>query len=128
LNETFGSFTFKSSKFVYLNTLYHDKKSTSELRPNKYLNLACQQVVGFDALLDRFERNISVLDHSESAFNCYSRHTAAMAMHFSCMPTGLDPEQVQDYLYLLQSRSKTPSQTYFMHRFMACGSYLKPKG
>jgi integrase/recombinase XerD len=61
----------------------------------------------------RLERNISVLGRSASTFNCYSRHVAAMANDFVCLPTELDPDQVQDYLYLLQSRSKTPSQTYF---------------
>ena len=30
----------------------------------KYLNRACREVNGFAALLQRFERNISVLDHS----------------------------------------------------------------
>jgi hypothetical protein len=33
------------------------KKSSAELRPNKFLNRACQQVEGLDQLLIRFERN-----------------------------------------------------------------------
>ncbi len=50
-------------------------------------------MAGFDELLYRFERNISVLGRSQSTFNCYSRHIAAMAMHFGCLPTELDSEQ-----------------------------------
>ena len=72
-------------------------------------------MAGFEQLLLRLERNISVLGRSQSTFNCYARHVAALAMHFGCLPTELDPDQVQDYLYLLQSRSKTPSQTYFKY-------------
>ena len=33
------------------------KKSSAELRPNMFLNRACQQVEGLDHLLIRFERN-----------------------------------------------------------------------
>ena len=73
------------------------KKSSAKLRPNKFLNRACQQVGGgVDEPLNRFERNIRVLVHSVSTFNCYSRHIAAMAMHFSCLPTELDSELVQE--------------------------------
>ena len=51
-----------------------------------------------------------------------------MAMHFGCLPTELDPEQVRDYLYLLQSRSKTPSQTYFKHTVYGLRFLLKCEG
>lgn len=85
-------------------------------------------MAGFDQLLYRFERNISVLGRSPSTFNCYARHVAAMALHFGCLPTELDAEQVQDYLYLLQSRSKTPSQTYFKHTVYGLRFLLKGEG
>jgi len=85
-------------------------------------------VAGFDELLSRFERTISVLGRSQSTFNCYSRHIATMALHFGCLPTELDPEQVQDYLYMLQQRSKTPSQTYFKHTVYGLRFLLKSEG
>jgi hypothetical protein len=50
-------------------------------------------------LLQRFERNISVLGRSQRTFDNYSRHVAAMTLHFQCLPTEMEPEQVQDYLY-----------------------------
>lgn len=51
-----------------------------------------------------------------------------MALHFGCLPTELDPEQVQDYLYLLQQRSKSPSQTYFKHSVYGLRFLLKSEG
>lgn len=51
-----------------------------------------------------------------------------MALHFQCLPTELDSEQVQDYLYELQQRSKTPSQTYFKHTVYGLRFLLKTEG
>jgi len=79
-------------------------------------------------LLSRFERNISVLGRSPRTFDNYSRHVAAIALHFKCLPTELDPEQVKDYLYELQQRSKTPSQTYFKHTVYGLRFLLKTEG
>lgn len=79
-------------------------------------------------MLQRFQRNISLLGRSPRTFDNYSRHIAALALHFGCLPTELDPEQVQDYLYLLQQRSKTPSQTYFKHTVYGLRFLLKTEG
>ena len=48
-----------------------------------------------------------------------------MALHFHRLPTELDGEEVQDYLYALQQRSKTPSQTYFKHTVYGLRFLLK---
>lgn len=40
----------------------------------------------------------------------------------------LSPEQVQDYLYELQKRSKTPSETYFKHTVFGLRFMLKTEG
>lgn len=85
-------------------------------------------MAGFEELLARFERNISILGRSPRTFDNYSRHVASMALHFQCLPTDLDPEQVKDYLYLLQQRSKTPSQTYFKHTVYGLRFLLKTEG
>ena len=79
-------------------------------------------------MLIRFQRNISILGRSPRTFENYSRHIAAMALHFNCVPTVLDPEQVKDYLYALQQRSKTPSQTYFKHTVYGLRFLLKTEG
>jgi integrase/recombinase XerD len=85
-------------------------------------------VAGFSELLQRFQRNISILGRSPRTFDNYSRHVAAMALHFQCLPTELDPEQVKDYLYQLQQRSHTPSQTYFKHTVYGLRFLLKAEG
>ena len=88
------------------------KKSPEDLRTNKFLNRASSEVNGFAELLQRFERNISFLGRSKRTFDSYSRHVAALALHFGKVPTELDPEDIKDYLFELQKLSKTPSQSY----------------
>ena len=78
--------------------------------------------------MQRFERNISILGRSPRTFDNYSRHVAALALHFGTLPTELDPEQVKDYLFELQQRSKTPSQTYFKHTVYGLRFLLKTEG
>lgn len=51
-----------------------------------------------------------------------------MALHFQCLPTDLDAEQVQEYLFELQKRSKTPSQSYFKHTVYGLRFLLKTEG
>jgi integrase/recombinase XerD len=68
------------------------------------------------------------LGRSEKTFESYSRNIAAMALHFGKIPTELDLEQVQEYLFLLQKRSKTPSQTYFKHTVYGLRFLLKSEG
>ena len=106
----------------------YKKKSPEELRENKILNRACREVEGFAELLHRFERNISILGRSVKTFDNYSRHIAVMALHFKILPTELDPEQVKDYLFELQQRSKTPSQSYFKHSVYGLRFLLKTEG
>ena len=92
------------------------------------MNRACKEVEGFSELLHRFERNISILGRSVKTFDNYSRHVAVMALHFKILPTELDQEQVKDYLFELQQRSKTPSQSYFKHTVYGLRFLLKTEG
>ena len=82
----------------------------------------------FEALLYRFERNISILGRSKSTFENYARHVAAIALHYGQLPTLLDQEQIHEYLYMLQKRSQTPSQTYFKHTVYGLRFLLKTEG
>lgn len=92
------------------------------------MNRASSEINGFSELLQRFERNISILGRSPRTFDNYSRHVAAIALHFGKTPTELDPEEVKDYLFELQQRSKTPSQTYFKHTVYGLRFLLKAEG
>ena len=71
---------------------------------------------------------MSILGRSESTYRNYAQHVAAIALHFGKIPTELDVEQVQEYLYMLQKRSKTPSQTYFKHTVYGLRFMLKCEG
>lgn len=92
------------------------------------INRAQREVPGFEALLQRFARTVSVLGRSQSTFNNYARHVAALALYFGKIPTELDPEQVQDFLYYQQKKSKSPSQTYFKHCVYGLRFLLKSEG
>ena len=76
----------------------------------------------------RFERTISVLGRSRSTFENYARHVASISLHYGKLPTDLDPEQVEEYLFMLQKRSQTPSQTYFKHTVYGLRFLLKSEG
>lgn len=78
--------------------------------------------------MQRFERSISVLGRSPRTYESYARHIAAIALHYGKTPTDLDPEQVHEYLFLLQKRSKTPSQTYFKHTVYGLRFLLQSEG
>ena len=69
-----------------------------------------------------------MLGRSKSTFENYARHVASISLYFGKIPTQLDPEQVQDYLYFVQKKSKTPSQTYFKHCVYGLRFLLKSEG
>ena len=94
----------------------------------KVVARASSEVNGFAELLQRFERNISILGRSKRTFDNYSRHVAALAFHFGKVPTELNPEDIKDYLFELQKRSKIPSQSYFKHTVYGLWFLLKTEG
>ena len=55
-------------------------------------------------------------------------HVAAIALHYGKIPTELDREQIHEYLFMLQQRSITPSQTYFKHTVYGLRFLLKSEG
>jgi site-specific recombinase XerD len=59
------------------------------------------------------QQKISITGKSRSTLNSYSTHLAKLALHFGCVPTDLDPDQINDYLYLMQQEHRTPSDSYF---------------
>jgi len=76
---------------------------------------ACTKVAGFSDLLAEFQKKISISGKSMSTFKNYARNLAKMALHFEQLPTELDTDQINDYLYLLQQEHNTPSDSYFKH-------------
>lgn len=76
---------------------------------------ACAKVHGFDDLFNRLKRRMKISGRSKSTLENYSRNLAQMALHFNALPTELDEDQIENYLYLLQQQHNTPSETYFKH-------------
>lgn len=73
---------------------------------------AINKVMGFEQLYKELQRAISVSGKSTSTLTNYSRHLAHLALHYNCLPTALDNEQVLDYLHLVKSNG-SPSATFF---------------
>ena len=84
-------------------------------RPSTLVAQACANVAGFQELFKRLKRRMKTSGRSESTLNNYARHLAQMALHFNTLPTELEEDQIEDYLYLLQQQHKTPSESYFKH-------------
>ena len=84
-------------------------------RPATLVAQACANVPGFHDLFKRLKRRMKTSGRSESTLNNYARHLAQMALHFNTLPTELDEDQIEDYLYLLQHQHNTPSESYFKH-------------
>ena len=84
-------------------------------RPSTLVAQACANVAGFQELFKRLKRRMKTSGRSESTLNNYARHLAQMALHFNTLPTELEDDQIEDYLYLLQQQHNTPSESYFKH-------------
>jgi integrase/recombinase XerD len=69
-----------------------------------------------------------VLGRAPSTFRNYAHHVAVISLHFGKIPTELDPEQVHEYLFLLQKRTISPSQAYFKHTIYGLRFLLKCEG
>lgn len=59
-------------------------------------------------------QRITIAGKSKSTFQNYARHLAKLSLHFNCLPTELDPDQINDYLYLVL-KQHSPSDSYFKH-------------
>ena len=51
-----------------------------------------------------------------------------MALHYDCLPTTLDEDQITDYLHLLQQEHNTPSDSYFKHTVYGLRMLCKVEG
>lgn len=80
---------------------------------NTLVAQACAQVPGFEALYDQMVKHLSITGKSESTLKNYAHHVAKIALHFGVLPTELDEDQINDYLYMVQQQHQTPSESYF---------------
>jgi site-specific recombinase XerD len=63
----------------------------------------------------KLKRSIELSGKSQSTLTNYTRCLAHMSLYFKCSPLELDEEQVLDYLHVLKSQHKTPSDSFFKH-------------
>ena len=65
-------------------------------------------------MYERLEQKVVLSGLSESTLLNYGRCIAKISLHFKCIPTQLDEEQINGYLqHLLMGKS--PSKSYFKH-------------
>lgn len=117
--------------FVQQSKIYKNvnkKKRPDQIGEHTIIFQARAKVAGFAELLDKFEKKLSILGRSPSTCKNYSRHIAKMALHFDCLPTELDEDQVTDYLHLLQQQHNTPSESYFKHTVYGLRMLCKVEG
>ena len=62
------------------------------------------KVAGFKTLHKRLEKKIVVSGKSMSTLNNYMRCISHLALHFNCLPTQLDLEQIEEYLVHLKKK------------------------
>jgi site-specific recombinase XerD len=75
---------------------------------------ACREIAGFEEMYRRLERRMHVQKRSESTKKNYSLHLAQIALHYGCLPTTLEVDQIEDYLQGLILKG-SPSDSYFKH-------------
>lgn len=86
-------------------------------KPNSAKTLierAKREVPGFEEHYKKFEEQTTIGGYAESTIFNYSRAVAKISLHFKRSLLELDPEEVNQYLYLM-AKEKKASSTYFKH-------------
>lgn len=79
---------------------------------------ACDKIAGFAAFYQKLLRMMTINDRAKSTCISYARSLASTALHFNCLPTQLQLDQVQEYLYLVKDKYGESSDNYF--KFVIC--------
>ncbi|MEJ4089253.1 tyrosine-type recombinase/integrase, partial [Galbibacter orientalis] len=69
----------------------------------------------FKNCYQKLQRSVSVSGKSQSTLTNYARCLSHLVLYFKCSPLDLDEEQILDYLHVLKSKNKTPSESFFKH-------------
>jgi site-specific recombinase XerD len=72
-------------------------------------------VPGFGLQYKRLRRSIELAGKSQSTLTNYARCLSHMGLHLQCDLLQLDDELILDYLHMLKSKRKTPSDSFFKH-------------
>jgi len=93
------------------------QKPTSTKRVNSAKTLverAKREVPGFKAHYAKFEEQTLINGYAPSTVFNYSRAVAKISLHFKKSILDLDPDEVNQFLYVL-AKEKTANSTYFKH-------------
>ncbi len=101
---------------------------THQQKRVSFVNQACEQVPGFSVLLQRFKQKISITGKATSTFINYSRHLAQISLHYERLPTLLSIAEIEDYLYHIQQKFLSPSDTYFKHTIFSLRFVFRMEG
>ncbi|MBN4081524.1 tyrosine-type recombinase/integrase [bacterium AH-315-C07] len=86
-------------------------------KPNSAKTLvekAKREVPGFKEHFAKFEEQVTIGGYSVSTLFSYSRAVARISLHFKKSLLELDPEEVNQFLFML-AKEKKASSTYFKH-------------
>lgn len=92
-------------------------KMTEEFEINfqqhSIITQASKQIPGFKNILEQLKKHMINNGTSSSTFKNYLRHIAAISMHFNKRPDTITQFEIDEYLYYLKQKNKTPSLSYF---------------
>jgi site-specific recombinase XerD len=88
-------------------------KKSQTCKKRNTIQIAFDEVVGFSAFYRKLEQKVSLSGNSKSTLTNYARHLAQVAIHFDVLPTKVESEQINEYLYYLQQTFPSASDSYF---------------
>ena len=84
------------------------------IKSSRIIDTAKREVTDFCSMYERLEQKVALGGLSNSTLLNYGRCIAKISLHFKCIPTQLDEEQINAYLHFLLAGQK-PSRSYFKH-------------
>ncbi len=84
--------------FSITKTQNYEKKENHQ----NLIERAATEVAGFAEMYSLLEKKVSLAGKSQSTLRSYGTHLAKLALHFGRVPTEIDADQINDYLYLVQ--------------------------
>jgi site-specific recombinase XerD len=84
------------------------------IKSSRIIDTAKHEITDFRSMFERLEQKVILGGLSNSTLLNYGRCIAKISLHFKCIPTQLDEEQINGYLQHLLMGQK-PSKSYFKH-------------
>lgn len=89
------------------------------------VELAVQEVAGFDLVVAKFDQRVVLKGQSTSTFNNYIGKIAALCLHFGKLPEALNEDEINVYLVGLARSSLSPSRSGFKHLVYGLRYYFR---